>query len=107
LDLTLTAVDSAGNTGATTVRLDPRTVALTFTSRPTGAVLIVGGTSQRSPFTRTVIVGSNNSVSAPSPQIIAPKNRSYRFVRWSDGGAQTHNIIAPATATTYRAVFQR
>jgi glucose/arabinose dehydrogenase len=107
LDLTLTAVDSSGNTGSTTVRLDPRTVALTFTTQPTGAVLTVGGTSQRSPFTRTVIVGSNNSVSAPSPQIVPPRNRPYHFVRWSDGGAQTHNIIAPATATTYRAVFQR
>jgi glucose/arabinose dehydrogenase len=107
LDLTLTAVDSSGNTGSKTVRLDPRTVRLTFTTQPTGAVLTVGGTSQRSPFTRTVIVGSNNSVSAPSPQIIPPKNRPYRFVRWSDGGAQTHNVIAPATATTYRAVFQR
>ena len=27
------------------------------------------------------------------------------FTSWSDGGAQTHNIVAPATPTTYTATF--
>jgi hypothetical protein len=53
-----------------------------------------------------VIVGSNNSVSAPSPQNVPPLNLRYRWVRWSDGGAQTHNLTAPATATTYQATYQ-
>ena len=29
------------------------------------------------------------------------------FESWSDGGAQTHSIVAPATATTYTARFRR
>jgi glucose/arabinose dehydrogenase len=106
LDLTLTATDSDGNSSSTTVRLEPRTVVLSFTSSPSQVLLTVGGTSQRTPFSRTVIVGSNNSVSAPSPQNVPPLNLRYRWVRWSDGGAQTHNLTAPATATTYQATYQ-
>jgi glucose/arabinose dehydrogenase len=104
LDLTLRATDSDGNTTSQTVRLNPRTVTLTFQSNPSGARLVVGSVEQVAPFTRTVIVGSSNSVSAPSPQRLTLGLR-FRFSSWSDGGAQTHNITAPATATTYRANF--
>lgn len=105
LDLTLTATDSNGNATSKTVRLNPRTVVLTFQSSPSGARLAVNGTEQVAPFTRTVIVGSNNTVSAPSPQNLTLGLR-FRWVSWTDGGAQSHNITAPATATTYRANFQ-
>ena len=104
MDLTLTATDSSGRPASTTVRLNPKTVALTFTSNPSGAALTVGGTTQATPFTRTVIVGSNNSVSAPSPQRLTFGLR-FRFTSWSDGGAQTHNITAPSAAATYRANY--
>ena len=104
LDLTLRATDSDGNTTSQTVRLNPRTVTLTFQSNPSGARLVVGSVEQVAPFTRTVIVGSSNSVSAPSPQRLSLGLR-FRFSSWSDGGAQTHNITAPASPTTYRANF--
>ncbi|HEX6357567.1 PQQ-dependent sugar dehydrogenase [Actinophytocola sp.] len=106
LDLTLTATDSAGNSTSQTVRLNPRTVQLTFQSNPSGARLVVNSVEQVSPFTRTVIVGSSNSVSAPSPQVFKG-GKLYQFVSWSDGGAQSHNITAPAAATNYRATFRR
>ena len=106
LTLTLTAVDSTGRTGSTTVRLDPQTVVLTFTSNPSQVLLTVGGSSQRTPFSRTVIVGADNSVSAPSPQNVPPLNLRYRWTSWSDGGAQSHNIKAPAAPATYQANYQ-
>jgi glucose/arabinose dehydrogenase len=68
LELTLTATDPGGLTDTETVRLDPQTVDLTFQTSPPGLQLAVGSTSQTAPFTRTVIVGSNNSISVPSPQ---------------------------------------
>ncbi|MGB3439889.1 MAG: PQQ-dependent sugar dehydrogenase [Actinophytocola sp.] len=105
LDLTLRATDSDGNTTAQTVRLNPRTVNLTFTSNPSGARLVVGTVEQATPFTRTVIVGSSNSVSAPSPQQLTFGLR-FRFANWSDGGAQSHNITAPVSPATYRANYQ-
>jgi glucose/arabinose dehydrogenase/PKD repeat protein len=104
LELTLTATDPGGLTDTDTVRIDPQTVDLTFQTSPTGLQLAVGSASQATPFTRTVIVGSSNSASATSPQTLG--GRSYGFQSWSDGGAQTHQITAPAMATTYTATYQ-
>jgi hypothetical protein len=86
------------------VRLDPRTVVLTFQTNPGGLELTVNGTSAKATFSRTMIVGSSNTLIAPTPQTKGRK--SYSFQSWSDGGAQTHNIVAPATATTYTARFR-
>ena len=47
---------------------------------------------------------SKNAISAITPQTKGRKN--YNFESWSDGGAQTHDVIAPATATTYTARFR-
>jgi hypothetical protein len=104
LELRLTATDSGGLSTTTNVRLDPQTVDLTFGTTPAGLTLAVGSTSQTSPFTRTAILGSTLSVSAPSPQ--ASGGTTYEFVGWSDGGAQTHNIVASAPGSrvaTYEA----
>jgi PKD repeat protein len=103
LELRLTATDAGGLTNTQNLRLDPQTVDLTFGSSPAGLSLAVGSTSQVAPFTRTAIRGSTLSVSAPSPQ--ATGGTAYEFASWSDGGAQTHNIVANASATytaTYR-----
>jgi PKD repeat protein len=104
LELTLTATDSGGLTDTKSLRLDPKTVVLTFQTTPGGLKLAVGGTESTTTFTRTVIVGSNNTISATSPQIKGPK--TYTFKTWSDGGAQTHAIVAPANATTYTATYK-
>ncbi len=104
LELRLTATDSGGLSNTQTVRLDPKTVVLTFQTNPRGFSLTVGGSTAKAPFTRIVIIGSTNSISAPSPQ--TKGGRTYRFISWSDGGAQTHNLTAPTTATTYSARFR-
>jgi glucose/arabinose dehydrogenase len=103
LELKVTATDSGGMQRSASVMLDPQTVPLTFTSTPPGAQISVNGASTATPFTRTVIIGSSNSVSAPAPQLIG--SVTYDFGGWSDGGAQVHNVIAPATATTYTAAY--
>jgi hypothetical protein len=36
---------------------------------------------------------------------VASPQGNYQFDSWSDGGAQSHNITAPATATVYTATF--
>jgi PKD repeat protein len=104
LELKLTATDSGGLTDSKTVRLDPRTVVLTLQTTPGGLSLALNGSSAPASFTRTVIVGSTNTISAISPQIKGPK--TYAFRTWSDGGAQTHAIVAPANATTYTATYK-
>jgi glucose/arabinose dehydrogenase len=103
LELQLTATDSGGLSHTVTRRLDPQTVALTFQTSPRGLNLTFNGTSVKGTVTRTVIVGSTNTISAVSPQ--RKGNKTYTFAFWSDGGAQTHNIVAPASSTIYTATF--
>jgi hypothetical protein len=103
LELQLTATDAGGLTDTQTLRLDPRTVQVTLTSSPSGMQLGMGSSTATAPFTRTVIEGSSNSISAPNQL----RNRSsYVFSSWSDGGAPSHNITANATAT-YSATFKK
>jgi glucose/arabinose dehydrogenase/PKD repeat protein len=104
LELSLTATDAGGLRDTKTVRLDPQTVDLSFQSSPAGLTLTVGSVRQATPFTRTVIVGSNTFLNAPSPQSLG--GLSYGFQSWSDGLAQGHFITAPATAATYTATYQ-
>ena len=86
-----------------TRRIDPETVDLSFTSAPSGLQVTVGSTTQRTPFTRTVIVGSRNSIGTPTPQTL--HGQTYTYSSWSDGGARVHNITAQATPATYSAAF--
>ena len=104
LELQLTATDSKGATDVKSVLINPETVGLTFQSVPSGLQLTVGSSSTTTPFNRTVIIGSANSVSAASPQLLG--GSTYQFISWSDGGSQSHNFTAPATATTYTATYQ-
>jgi hypothetical protein len=103
LELRLTARDSAGASTTVTRRLDPQTVAVTVASQPAGLQLTIGQKTGPAPVTGTMIVGGITSVSAPSPQTLS--GTSYAFTGWSDGGGQTHNITAGATARTYTATY--
>ena len=103
LELRLTVTDAGGLTDTETLLLNPRTVELSFQSSPSGLQLSIGGSTSTTPFTRTVIEGSNNSLVAPSPQTHA--GTAYGWISWSDGGAQSHNVVA-STAATYAATYQ-
>ena len=105
LELVLTATDSSGQTNQKNVRLDPQTTALQFNTAPAGLTLAVGSSSGATPFSRTVIVGSNNSVSAPATGTLGAA--SYEFVSWSDGGArhaQRNGARGGASIATYSPV---
>ena len=103
LELRLIATDSDGTTNAQTVRLDPRTVNVTFAASQPGLNLTVGSFSAAAPYTLTLIQGSTHTVSASSPQSVGAT--SYTFTGWSDGGARTHEIVAPTAPTTLTATY--
>jgi glucose/arabinose dehydrogenase len=105
LELRLTATDSGGLTDTESVRLDPRTVTLMLNTSPGGFQLSFDGSLLTTPFARTVIPGSTHTISAPSPQTKARK--SWVWKSWSDGGAQTHDVVAPGSSTTYTASFKQ
>ena len=98
-DLTLSASDSRGLTGTRTVSIYPRTVQLTLDTSPPGLDVVLEGQGGTAPLTRTVVVGSRNTVNAPSPQEV------YHFQAWSDGGAAEHEVVAGETSATYTATF--
>jgi uncharacterized repeat protein (TIGR01451 family) len=72
-------------------------------SVPAGLQLSVGTMTAIAPFTDTVIVGSQNQL------VAAPTQGSYptiwEFVSWSDGGATTHIVTAPAAPVSYTATY--
>jgi glucose/arabinose dehydrogenase/PKD repeat protein len=103
LTLRLTATDSGGLQHEVTRRLDPQTVNFSLRSNPSGLELTFGSESLRTPATRTVIVGSRTTLSAPTPQPLG--GSTYRFASWSDGGANTHTVTAGTAAATYTATF--
>ncbi|HYY80984.1 MAG TPA: sugar dehydrogenase, partial [Actinomycetes bacterium] len=104
LEIQLTATDSGGMTATASVNLNPKTVNLTLQSNPTGLQLTESATTARTPFTFTAIVNAQIVISAPTQKY---RGKTYTWVSWSDGGAESHIITAPATATTYTATFQR
>jgi PKD repeat protein len=104
LEIRLTVRDSGGLTGTASVTLQPRTVNLTLQSSPSGLQLTAGSTTARAPFVITAIVNGNIQLTAPNQRY---RGKNYVFVSWSDGGAQSHTIRAPATPTTYTATYQR
>lgn len=103
LEIKLTVTDAEGLTDTKSILLYPRTVALNFESTPSDLQLAVGSSSSPTPFMRTVILGSRNSVSAVTPQALGSTN--YKFVSWSDGGNQSQTIIGTAAAT-YTATYE-
>ena len=103
VEIKLTVTDAGGLTATKSILVDPQTVALNFASLPSGLELVVGNSSTPTPFTRTVIQGSKNSVSAVTPQALGATN--YAFVSWSDGGNQSHTITG-AAAATYTATYK-
>ena len=103
LELVLQATDSGGLKSSTSVTLEPKTVDLSFATIPAGLALAVGSSSDATPFTRKVIAGSANSVSAPATQTL--DGHTYGFASWSDGGAAAHTVTAPTNAAGYTATY--
>jgi glucose/arabinose dehydrogenase len=103
IDVELTVTDSGGLTDTATVSILPRPVDLTIDTVPSGLLVTLGDDMQVTPFTRTVTVGSTNSLAAISPQ--PGGSTTYAFSSWSDGLAMTHDVIAPGVATSYVATF--
>ena len=103
--LTVTVTDAGGLTDTRTVELDPKTVALSFASSPTGATVTVNGADHATPYTETFIQNSRLTVTA------APTTGSGAtaavFSHWSDGLARSHELSARASPTTYTATYQR
>jgi glucose/arabinose dehydrogenase len=101
----LTVADSQGRTTTTYRDIHPRTVSITLNVQRPGMQLTLDGQPVTGPHTFTAVVGMIRTIGAPSPQVVG--RNTYTFRSWSDGGAQTHDITIPSTATTYWSLYNR
>lgn len=102
IDLTVT--DSNGASTTVTRDITPRVATLTLNATPSGAKLTVDGQPVVAPNSFGSVVNMTRSIGVVTPQIVG--GRQYVFNSWSDGGASTHSISAPATNTTYSATVR-
>ena len=103
LEMRLTATDPQGLSAETTTEIHPETTTISFTSNPSGLKIAVYSSVVATPFTRTVMVGAQTTISAVTPQTIGAT--THTFSSWSDGGAQTHTITAGSLPQTFTATF--
>jgi glucose/arabinose dehydrogenase len=104
IELVLTATAN-GQSASVTRRVDYQSTAVTAASQPAGAPLSVGTTSGAAPVTSQQSTGGRITLSAPTTATIG--GVPHTFVSWSDGGAASHEVTVPATATTYTATYRR
>ena len=103
LEVLLTATDSGGLQSTASVLLYPTTISLNLLSSPPSLELNLNGNSLTTPYAHPVIVNSNNSISALSPQDL--DGLRYAFQSWSDDGDQTHNLVAGTSDVTETAHY--
>jgi glucose/arabinose dehydrogenase len=100
--IALTVVDSDGLQGSRSVLVFPRKVNLTFDSVANGLLLKLDGIPYAVPFLHDTLVNFTHLVEAPD-QILGQD--AYTFAAWSDGGAQQHSIVVPASDQSYLASY--
>jgi hypothetical protein len=103
----LTVTDpNTGLSATISQRINPATVALTFRTNPGGLhITLAPQQTLTTPYTITVIVKHQFGVTAPSPETV--KRQTHYWQSWSDGGALTHVITTPPTATTYTVYYRK
>ena len=84
------------------VTIGAASVAITVTTTPPGLAVMIDNTSYTASTTVNWTPGDQHTLSVVSPQGTSTRNV---FSKWSDGGAQTHTVTAPSSATTYTASF--
>jgi glucose/arabinose dehydrogenase/PKD repeat protein len=103
LEIRLTATDLDGATATTVRHIQPRRVSVTLQSDPGSLTLNVNGMDVTTPRTITSWAGYQLTVTASTQRDGA--GRPWLFAAWSDGGAASHVVVTPATASTLSARF--
>ena len=78
---------------------------MTVATDPAGLAVTVDGTNYTAPAVFNWLSGSSHSLGTASPQASGDGHSRSVFTSWSDSGAQSHNITAPVSNTTYTASF--
>jgi hypothetical protein len=98
-----TTVTMTGPQGVT-ANFAATTVQVTVNTNPAGLSFTVDSVTYTSSQAFTWNIGSPHTIETSSPQSGIPGTQ-FVFNNWSDGGAISHGVTAPSTATTYTANF--
>jgi glucose/arabinose dehydrogenase len=105
----LTVTDSEGRSTESFVDVLPNTVTLDLRATPTspndGLQIILDGQPHATPYSEGSVVGMQRTLGVVSPQNL--DGSTYNFSTWSDGGAASHQIATPSTASIFTAAFAR
>jgi PKD repeat protein len=101
---TLTATDSDGLQGLTSVTIFPDKVNLSFDSAPSGLALTLDGIPHATPFVYDTLKGFVHQLGAPDHP---GQPLSYAFDSWSDGGPRDHALVVPDAAASFLATYKR
>jgi glucose/arabinose dehydrogenase len=102
-EIVLTVTDSTGLSTSTSVTIFPDKVNLTYNSVPSGLNVSIDGVVRQTPYVVDDLKGFRHTLAAPNQ---SNGGTSYSFTSWSDGGAQSHDIVVPTTNQSYVATFQ-
>jgi len=81
------------------------TVPITVTTSPSGLAFTVDGTSYAASQIFQWIPGTNHMIAVTTSPQSGGTGIQDLYASWSDGGAQSHSVTAPSSATTYTADF--
>ncbi|GAB4008318.1 hypothetical protein GCM10029992_64380 [Glycomyces albus] len=101
--ISLTVTDSGGLTDTTYVEIFPNLVDVTVAADPPTASFTLDGRPYAGSTTKTMVVGTEYVLDAPSPQYVG--DLRYQFDSWSTGAERNHVFTAPETDTTVTAAF--
>jgi glucose/arabinose dehydrogenase len=100
----LTVRDSKGLTHQVQRDIHPRKARITLATQPAGLQVMLDGQPFTAPYTVTGVTGMERSLEVDGTQQLGGRN--YRFVSWSDGGGNPHDIRFPGQDADYTAVFR-
>ena len=101
----LTVRDSDGLRHKSHVDVRPRTAEVGLGTNVDGFDVKLDGKRLGAPHTFEAVVGQRRTLTAPRVQVV--DDVRYEFVRWSDGGERSHEIIVGDADRTYTAEYRR
>lgn len=101
--ISLTATDATGLHNTVVKTLKPKLVTLNIVTDPPGANVKAGNVALTGPGSVQTCAGSTVSLNALGG--ISSTGQQLAFSSWSDGGAASHTMTAPASETTLTATF--
>jgi glucose/arabinose dehydrogenase/PKD repeat protein len=104
LEIKVRAVDSNGLAKTNSIYIQPKKIDVSFDTFPSGLKLSVEGSEITTPATLTGWTGWTIEIAAPASQP-GPGGQNYVFSNWSDAGAAEHDVVLPASDTSFTATY--